>query len=130
MPQRYKLYCFIEKYKYGVNQEGEADVYCICLDKNGNDCTIDLVPINNIENELDIVFYPNPNNGKFWIANNEMETEMYINVYDVSGKTKHKVRVDKNTKFIDLTFLSKGVYYYAISSKENTLLKNGKIVRK
>lgn len=84
------------------------------------------------ENSAQItVLYPNPNNGKFNIAiSNAGSNELFISITDMQGKEVYYER-DKNitvsyNKQIDLTGLSKGIYY--IKSGTNKEVKVQKLI--
>ena len=90
-------------------------------------CDSNLVGINNTLNQLiNILVAPNPNNGQFNVVINNNEVAL-IEVYDVMGKqvfVQNNVNANKTT--IDLTDQSKGVYFVRVSIGEQVL--NEKVV--
>ncbi|MBR4787577.1 MAG: fibronectin type III domain-containing protein [Bacteroidales bacterium] len=73
--------------------------------------------------ELGITLYPNPNNGRFTI-NNEQLIINSVQVYDVYGKLLKTVEVDANTIELDVRELSSGMYFVRISTEKGMVTKN------
>ena len=70
---------------------------------------------------LDI--YPNPSNGNFTLCfrtNKVTYSKMQVNVYDITGSCVYKTVLSGQLTSIDLSFLSKGVYYLHASNSEDS----------
>ena len=72
-------------------------------------------------NTINVDFYPNPVNDKLYISEEVNE----VSVLDVNGRT---VVSDKNTRVVDMSELSNGVYFVRVITDEGIATK--KIVKK
>ena len=73
--------------------------------------------------ELATSLYPNPNNGRFTI-NNEQVIINNVQVYDVYGKLLKTVEVNGNTAELDVRELSAGMYFVRISTEKGVVTKS------
>ena len=73
--------------------------------------------------ELGITLYPNPNNGRFTI-NNEQLIINSVQVYDVYGKLLKTVEVDANTIELDVRELASGMYFVRVSTEKGVVIKS------
>ncbi len=78
----------------------------------------------NIE-ELDLMVYPNPTDGKMTIRWNAPFEKGYLEIYDITGKMIKNVNISNGTMF-DFEGQKPGVYVYKI--RIGTVSSNGKIV--
>ena len=70
-----------------------------------------------IKNEM-FSIYPNPTSGKFTIETNNSNT--YIQIFDVSGKSIYQMQMNSNKTSIDLTNFENGIYLiHCITNKNN-----------
>ena len=76
------------------------------------------------EQENSIRIYPNPTNGKLWLAGEEVE-EFKINILNIAGKRVHNF--SKNGNSIDISDLPRGIYIVNITTENNSHIE--KIVR-
>ena len=76
----------------------------------------------NIENNINI--YPNPANDIIYVQSNSVKSTYQIS--NISGKTVLSGKFDNNQK-IDVSELSKGVYFISVNTKDNKIVK--KIVK-
>ena len=75
--------------------------------------------------------FPNPGNGIFTLnlrTNKENNSLMQVNVYDITGSCLFKGTVNENLTNLDLSFLSKGIYYLHTSTKDDSF--NQKLIIK
>ena len=75
--------------------------------------------------------FPNPGNGVFTLnmrTNKEDNSLMQIHVYDITGSCTYKGTINKNISSLDLSFLSKGVYYLHATTKDDSF--NQKLIIK
>ena len=79
------------------------------------------VGINDYEQSVSL--YPNPNNGRFTI-NNEQLTINNVQVYDVYGKLLKTVEGNANTVELDVRELSAGMYFVRISTEKGVVTKS------
>lgn len=114
-----------------INNDGEAD-YFIGNARGGIsfysdvllDTTLVLSTSNIIEDDFDFSMYPNPTNQNVMIAlDNGARNNYKIQVLDIMGKM-HYQSIFKGSKLsIDVSSLSKGIYYVRIESETNKLSK-------
>ena len=80
-------------------------------------------------NNSEIKFYPNPvkNIGIFEFENNENK-EVYLEIYDVSGRVIGKKSENDEKIEFDFSDFSSGIYFYKIKDSEN-LISRGKIIK-
>ena len=83
--------------------------------------TTETVGISDYEQMISL--YPNPNNGRFTI-NNEQLIMNNVQVYDVYGKLLKTVEVNANTAELDVRELSAGMYFVRISTEKGVVTKN------
>jgi hypothetical protein len=74
---------------------------------------------------IDCKLYPNPNTGRFTLDYTAAKSEtLNIEIYDISGAKVYeqnwKVNADSNTKTIDLSQLSTGLYLAKVSSAQGS----------
>ena len=94
------------------------------------DCNDTLSSVNEINQQYDVILYPNPNNGTFTIECSAFETgKAILNIYDVTGKkiAEHLVNSKNKTLTINENSLDAGVYYYQIMVNDKTM-KSDKLV--
>ena len=75
--------------------------------------------------------YPNPGNGIFTLnlrTNKENNSLMQINVYDITGSGIYKGTINGNLSLLNLSFLSKGIYYLHTTTKDDSF--NQKLIIK
>ena len=64
---------------------------------------------------IDLVLYPNPTEGIFWISRNDQNSEnLIIKVYHINGRQVHELTMSKSQREIDLSHLGKGLYFLQI----------------
>lgn len=73
--------------------------------------------ISNIKNNA-ISIFPNPANDKINITINDKKLISEIEIIDIFGRTINKIKNLKNQSVIDISNLTKGVYF--IKTKENS----------
>jgi hypothetical protein len=67
-----------------------------------------------IEERNDILIYPNPSNGTYSLKGEILNSDFEINILDILGNNLFKIN---NSKAIDISHLSDGIYYLSIKSK-------------
>lgn len=72
----------------------------------------------------EVILYPNPSKGEFYLKNLPLESN--IEIFDIAGKTIHKIAAKKSSERIDISENAKGIYFYKVISE--TGVKVGKIV--
>lgn len=88
--------------------------------------------VSNIENQTNLVVYPNPTSGKLTIKNLEKSLEGFtIRIYDLNGKQVISEQIEYSTLEInlDLHGLKSGCYYYSIGN-ESEYSTTGKLIIK
>ena len=69
-----------------------------------------------------IAVFPNPTKGKVSITNNNTLEIEQISIYSISGELFSN-KVNPNTNSMDLSNLSKGVYFFKIKTNQGVLIK-------
>lgn len=82
-------------------------------------------------NKLDYIIYPNPFDSHITVKlNSSLNKNKIIEIYDFLGRLILNQSLHGNEKFIDLSNLSNGTYYYTIKYFENNLnLKSGILIK-
>lgn len=123
------VFLYANRYSPIDNPNQEEDVYYMKFDKDGNIDSDFFNPITGIKEQIipivDILIYPNPNEGIFNIVSTDIKKEYTIRVYTIQGQQIiEKIIHNKDT--IDITKFSNGLYLYQIIY-EDKIIKNGKI---
>ncbi|OFX23750.1 MAG: hypothetical protein A2033_12905 [Bacteroidetes bacterium GWA2_31_9] len=68
--------------------------------------------------DKDVIIYPNPSDGKFYISIEGLRNDGNINIIDVTGKSVFTEILTKETKLkqVDLSTLPKGIYAVKVTS--------------
>lgn len=104
-------------YNFTQNQEG---IFNIKKNTTG---------IESSENQ-NIDIYPNPGNGLFNINLNQINSGLIkVEVYNIIGEKVWSKNIDNQANHIDLTKLSKGVYYLSLSTDKQKITKKITIVK-
>lgn len=75
--------------------------------------------------------YPNPGNGIFTLnlrTNKENNTLMQVQIYDITGSCVFKEIINENISNLDLSILSRGIYYIHATTKDDSF--NQKLIIK
>jgi len=119
---------FGHNYSYTLSTDGLPDHTGTISDLYKNmDIYVVMGGVDIDENQSDIIVaYPNWTEGILFIDG--LQSENYVQVVDMSGKTVFEQYNVANKSKIDLTYLNRGVYILNIKSGTNTI--NQKIVIK
>ncbi len=73
----------------------------------------------------DIIVYPNPSNGIFTIAKNNLTSVNKVSVYDMNAKLLKVIstEITDQNNTVDLTELSKGMYFMEIANDTDQVVK-------
>jgi hypothetical protein len=89
----------------------------------------DYLGINGVDNteEYSIIIYPNPSQGRFYIATSNFDSPTRVTINTIEGKQVKayffKSSVELNNYNFDLTSLSKGVYFINLENASGTGVK-------
>lgn len=83
------------------------------------------VGVESYTNSDAILISPNPSKGVFLFSN--LEKEVTIEIYDISGKLIYSTISKRINQSVDLTGKEKGIYFYKVIN-EKQLVKQGKII--
>jgi hypothetical protein len=89
----------------------------------------DYLGINGVDNteEYSIIIYPNPSQGRFYIATSNFDSPTRVTINTIEGKHVKayffKSSVELNNYNFDLTSLSKGVYFINLENASGTGVK-------
>ncbi|RLD78132.1 MAG: hypothetical protein DRJ10_10845, partial [Bacteroidetes bacterium] len=75
--------------------------------------------------ENTVSIYPNPSNGKFYVAsdNLNLNTGLDIFIKDIHGKSVYNGKLNTNKEMIDLSRLSSGTYFLEINEGNTKIVK-------
>jgi len=81
--------------------------------------------INDFEYEISSV-YPNPSDGKFYIASDIFNNnKIYdIKIKDIRGNTVYFGKIDSNNNYIDINYVSSGMYFIEIDVNNKKYVKS------
>lgn len=82
--------------------------------------------INELSHKSDIQVYPSPNDGIFYVKTKNINKTMYIEIYDVLGKTVYTSKMNSLVNKIQLNAPA-GIYLYKVIDN-NSILKSGKLI--
>jgi hypothetical protein len=77
------------------------------------------------EDQVNLLLYPNPNNGHFMIKLSKMEGKPTIQVYNLTGAIFYKSYLDSDGNLNEITIptLRKGIYFVRVNNKEKSFIK-------
>jgi subtilisin family serine protease len=88
----------------------------------------DALDIENYDNtNFGVFLYPNPVINEVYFNFTDKSSEINISIYDIKGTVFYKGIVTKNKPFVDISFLSTGIYLIQVN--DDIHIKNFKIVK-
>jgi hypothetical protein len=75
-----------------------------------------------------VILYPNPNNGKFTIALQNVNESMVIVIYNVLGEEICQTKLNLGNTEISLSGQPGGIYFYRVIKETGEFIGNGKII--
>ena len=97
-----------------IDPDYNYSYYCPIIDEIEPESNINLndVSINNIENKsFNLTILPNPTNDKITINTNNDVIIVELIMYDICGKKMFTEKVNNSVSNVDISILSKGVYF-------------------
>lgn len=97
-----------------IDPDYNYSYYCPMIDEIEPESNINLndVSINNIENKsFNLTILPNPTNDKITINTNNDVIIVELIMYDICGKKMFTEKVNNSVSNVDISILSKGVYF-------------------
>ena len=86
--------------------------------------------LENSDSELSqIVLYPNPTEGKFKMSMNSVSENTVVELFNSSGKSVHKEKVNDPEMNVDLTSFPDGIYLLIYTEKAGCRMTK-KIIKK
>lgn len=112
-------------YYVSLQSENFAGMRSSILTTDGQVYHNAVTSVKNIDNELDLNIFPNPNNGQFEISYSSLtDLKTKIKVLDVLGKVVYQTELSNNRTTIDLTDQAEGIYYVIlINESHNSISK-------
>ena len=105
-------------YDFTSNQEG---IFSIIKSSSG---------IEDMQTTSKVDVYPNPSNGLFTINLSDIkDSKVKLEVYNLIGEKVWENNFNKENTTINLSQLSKGIYYLSVKSSNNTITKKITIVK-
>jgi|GEM_PF-3116230 len=103
------------------NDSTMTDSYWVFLDGCG-------VGFEELQNNIDLVVYPNPTNStlNFELQSSKKISKLNLEIYDINGRKIISKALLKNHLTLDVSGLNKGVYFYRIIGDNDTL--SGKVI--
>jgi hypothetical protein len=74
--------------------------------------------------------YPNPNNGAFIIALQNVNEQTQVEVYNILGEEVYKAKLNSNSTQLDIGIQPQGIYFYRILTERGGLIGSGKLIIK
>jgi hypothetical protein len=87
-----------------------------------------LTGINEVYGNTFVNVYPNPSNGTFSVAMQNVSDKARIEVYNLVGQKVYQSELNADKTQIDLSNQSAGIYLYKITTLEGSHISNGKVV--
>ena len=75
-----------------------------------------------------VVLYPNPNNGSFTLALQNVNEPAQVEVYNMLGENIYKTKLNPTNTVLSLNGQSNGVYFYRVIEENGDLVGSGKMV--
>jgi len=109
--------------------------YCIkdaCNSQTIDSVTVTVNPnsVNEFEDGVNVILYPNPNNGSFRLTHNlDNENNVLLKIIDITGKVVFKKNIDTTNDVIkvDAKKLNTGMYFITLIDINQQLIYNSKI---
>ena len=109
-----------------LDESSNTNVYYCKLDSLGNTTSF-FTSIDNLKTEInDFNLYPNPTSDFLHLETN-LKGSFFIEIYSTTGKMVLKKSILKNNR-INMSKLTKGMYFYKILNEENVQIQEGKIM--
>lgn len=100
------------------NETVNSNVYFIKTDTNGNTAPLGIYSVQ--YPDLKFSVYPNPSTSEVNIEFETNSSEIYsIAIYSVFGQVLKESKIDKNKITIDISNLNEGIYFIAVTDKQN-----------
>jgi len=75
-----------------------------------------------------VVLYPNPNNGSFTLALQNVNTPAQVEVYNILGESIYKTKLNPTNTVLSLSGQPNGVYFYRVITQDGGLVGSGKVI--
>lgn len=114
---------------YGLAYEGGTDTDGVIFKFKDSAITNS---INNLKTSIgEITLFPNPNNGQFTIQSSMESGKLSVEIYNMLGEKVYSQFNIQNPAFsIDLSSQPNGIYLYRVSSTDESLVGEGKLIIK
>jgi len=75
-----------------------------------------------------VVVYPNPNNGSFTIALQNVNEPAQVEIYNMLGEKVQSEKLNANNARLEMTSPASGVYFYRVIQENGSFIGSGKFV--
>jgi len=115
----------ILKWSYEKDQNTIGGNDCAWLDNIVFPATTTLISVDENMVNSDVVIYPNPNNGIFWLGSKTLTEGSSIKVFDISGRLilSKGIVTENNIIKLDLSTANKGLYFVELNSKAGSFVE-------
>jgi hypothetical protein len=72
--------------------------------------------------------YPNPNNGSFTLALQNVNAPAQVEIYNMLGESIYKTKLNPTNTVLSLSGQPSGVYFYRVIQETGDLVGSGKVV--
>ena len=84
--------------------------------------------VQNIKPVGQVVLYPNPNNGSFTLALQNVNAPAQVEIYNMLGESIYKTKLNPTNTILSLIGQPSGVYFYRVITQDGGLVGSGKLV--
>ncbi len=77
----------------------------------------------NEQKQVNFIAFPNPNNGIFTIRNLNTQNNVYVSIFDISGKQIFNTKLTENNTQINISNQPEGIYFLKIKSENSNIIK-------
>jgi hypothetical protein len=84
--------------------------------------------IQNLNSKGQVNLYPNPNNGTFTIALQNVKELAQVEIYNVLGEEIYQANLNNSDTQINLGGQAKGIYFYRVLKESGELVGSGKLI--
>lgn len=109
---------------YGMTQIGGTGAEGVIFDFTEIGLGIDKLT----STESSINLYPNPNNGRFTMALQNVKQSAQIEIYNMLGQSIYQIKLNSRNTEINLSNQPAGVYLYRVITENGEYISSGKVV--
>lgn len=113
-------------YPFGPTLDSGTNLLCYGNNQNNNNCA-EILNTEKISNHFGISFYPNPINDFITIENSPLNSS--LDIYSLQGKIIKRTKIEDSNTIINLSSLTKGIYFIRLTHSSSKINKTLKILK-